>query len=399
MPSLPERFVYNQSNRTSAATRLRNSRFQGVGIPASQPGPSALGPIKKGNPMDSTRASRQAGAEERDEAGYDERARRVLNLFFVLNASRSPISTNDIIYDSDLGYNSGNPESDKRKFLRDRNDLARYGIHIAERKESGASEREESSWAIDRSKTDASLTLLTADDADILLAALGEYAEQPHIPYRPALERIQAKLMGAAGSADSRRVLAPHIGGQSDDPVLQALWSAFTLRKQAVFSYKNAQGDVTKKRFVSIWGFFTQDDLVYFVGFDLGRDAVRTFRVDRVTRVYKPSKSYSIPEDFNITDYQFLPFDLSNNRSVEAAFTFPAGVPMAEIDAITHNRGIRSVSANGTTSWQVTVRDLDAAASFALGHASTGMRPASPAELIDSWNEQIAKAVKAHVRP
>lgn len=349
--------------------------------------------------MDSTRASRQAGAEERDEAGYDERARRVLNLFFVLNASRSPISTNDIIYDSDLGYNSGNPESDKRKFLRDRNDLARYGIHIAERKESGASEREESSWAIDRSKTDASLTLLTADDADILLAALGEYAEQPHIPYRPALERIQAKLMGAAGSTDSRRVLAPHIGGQSDDPVLQALWSAFTLRKQAVFSYKNAQGDVTKKRSVSIWGFFTQDDLVYFVGFDLGRDAVRTFRVDRVTRVYKPSKSYSIPEDFNITDYQFLPFDLSNNRSVEATFTFPVGVPMAEIDAITHNRGTRSVSASGTTSWQVTVRDLDAAASFALGHASTGMRPTSPAELIDSWNEQIAKAVKAHVRP
>lgn len=398
-PSLPKRFVYNQSNRTSAATRLRNSRFQGVGIPASQPGPSALGPIKKGNPMDSTRASRQAGAEERDEAGYDERARRVLNLFFVLNASRSPISTNDIIYDSDLGYNSGNPESDKRKFLRDRNDLARYGIHIVERKESGASEREESSWAIDRSKTDASLTLLTADDADILLAALGEYAEQPHIPYRPALERIQAKLMGAAGSADSRRVLAPHIDGQSDDPVLQALWSAFTLRRQAMFSYKNAQGDVTKKRSVSIWGFFTQDDLVYFVGFDLGRDAVRTFRVDRVTRVYKPSTSYLIPEDFNITDYQFLPFDLSNNRSVEATFTFPVGVPMAEIDAITHNRGTRSVSANGTTSWQVTARDLDAAASFALGHASVGMKPGSPAELIESWNEQIAKAVKAHVRP
>lgn len=349
--------------------------------------------------MDSTRASRQAGAEERDEAGYDERARRVLNLFFVLNASRSPISTNDIIYDSDLGYNSGNPESDKRKFLRDRNDLARYGIHIVEWKENGASEREESSWAIDRSKTDASLALLTADDADILLAALGEYAEQPHIPYRPALERIQAKLMGAAGSADSRRMLAPHMGGQSDDPVLQALWSAFTLRKQAVFSYKNAQGDITKKRSVSIWGFFTQDDLVYFVGFDLGRDAVRTFRVDRVTRVYKPSRSYSIPEDFNITDYQFLPFDLSSNRSVEATFTFPAGVPMAEIDAITHNRGTRSVSASGTTSWQITVRDLDAAASFALGHASTGMRPASPAELIESWNEQIAKAVKAHVRP
>ena len=72
---------------------------------------------------------------------------------------------------------------------------------------------------------------------------------------------------------------------------------------------------------------------------------------------------------------------------------------MAEIDAITHNRGTRSVSASGTTGWQVTVRDLDAAASFALGHASVGMRPASPAELIESWNEQIAKAVKAHVRP
>ena len=43
-----------------------------------------------------------------------------------------------------------------------------------------------------------------------------------------------------------------------------------------------------------------------------------------------------------------------------------------------------------------TVRDLDAAAAFALEHARDGMRPVAPAALVDTWRDTISKAVSAH---
>ena len=352
---------------------------------------------KKGEYMDSTRHPSSGWDAAADEAvGYDDWARRILNLFFVLNASKTPISTSHIIFDADLGYNSGNPDSDKRKFKRDRDELARFGVHVVEHKAEGATENEESSWVIDRTQTQAELGILTTDDADILLAALRDYAGQPGIPYRSALTHIIAKLdnEGAAGAGNT----AASDAAAGGDPVFQALWAAFTLRKNAVFTYTDAQGATTKKRSVDIWGFFTQDECMYFVGFDHGREAARTFRVDRVRSVNKPGKAYAIPDDFNVTDYQFLPFDLADTQAVDASFTFPQGLPAAEIEAITHGRGSLGTGSAGERTWTIPARDLTAAASFALGHAGTGMRPLSPRGLVEAWNNQIAKVVAAHDR-
>ena len=47
--------------------------------------------------------------------------------------------------------------------------------------------------------------------------------------------------------------------------------------------------------------------------------------------------------------------------------------------------------------WTVSVRDLDAAAALAFGHARDGMRPVAPVELIARWNALIEKAVANHV--
>ena len=150
-------------------------------------------------------------------------------------------------------------------------------MHVVEHKAEGATENEESSWVIDRTQTQAELGILTTDDADILLAALRDYAGQPGIPYRSALMHIIAKLdnEGAAGAGNT----AASDAAAGGDPVFQALWAAFTLRKNAVFTYTDAQGATTKKRSVDIWSFFTQDECMYFVGFDHGREAARTFRV------------------------------------------------------------------------------------------------------------------------
>ena len=106
------------------------------------------------------------------EPSFDKTAQRILNLFFVLNSSPEPLTTEQIVLDSDLGYGSGNIDSDKRKFRRDRNKLLERGILIKEVRPAGAQETEESSWTIDREHTFAAGGLITADDADILLNAI-----------------------------------------------------------------------------------------------------------------------------------------------------------------------------------------------------------------------------------
>ena len=62
------------------------------------------------------------------EPSFDKTAQRILNLFFVLNSSPEPLTTEQIVLDSDLGYGSGNIDSDKRKFRRDRDKLLERGI-------------------------------------------------------------------------------------------------------------------------------------------------------------------------------------------------------------------------------------------------------------------------------
>lgn len=66
------------------------------------------------------------------EPSFDKTAQRILNLFFVLNSSPEPLTTEQIVLDSDLGYGSGNIDSDKRKFRRDRDKLLERGILIKE---------------------------------------------------------------------------------------------------------------------------------------------------------------------------------------------------------------------------------------------------------------------------
>ena len=72
--------------------------------------------------------------------GFDKTAQRILNLFFVLNSSPEPLTTEQIVLDSDLGYGSGNIDSDKRKFRRDRDKLLERGIVIREVRAVGAQE-------------------------------------------------------------------------------------------------------------------------------------------------------------------------------------------------------------------------------------------------------------------
>lgn len=340
-------------------------------------------------------------AERTKTSASDATAQRLLNLMFIFNTTDRPLSTDEIISDSDLGYGSDVRESDIRKFRRDRASLAERGIIIAEVSRAGASENEESLWRLDRDRTFAEFGVITPDDAEALAAAIDEYLAGPATPLVKPLESVRRKTLEIAGgrggspAQDGERTRSNAGPGSAAQAVLDLVWAAFSLRRMLPFSYVNAVG-AGSSRTVAIYGIFTHKGVTYITGHDTASNGVRTFRTDRMERVKRPRGTYSIPAGFSINDYLFMPFDFGDGEAVEALFTLPAARGADEVATITRNRGTLTRGADGTWLWAVTVRSLDAAASYALEHARDGMRVSRPRALVQAWTDGIRKAVGAH---
>lgn len=336
---------------------------------------------------------------KRDRIAEDATAQRLLNLAFIFNTTTRPLTTDVIISDTDLGYGSGNRESDVRKFRRDRQKLAEQGFEIVCADGDGTAENEASSWVLDRARTFATAGIITNDDASILADAIDEYLSASLTPLRAPLMRARAKILELVRAGDAPQQQAaggPAAQDGAEQTMLDIVWLAFSLRRALTFSYTNGHGGHSR-RSVAIYGIFSHEGATYIVGFDDAAQAVRTFRVDRMERALRPGKRYEIPASFDIHAYLFLPFDFGDGEAVEASFSLPGAYLPENLMPITHERGALTRAEDGSLVWTVSVRDLDAAAALAFGHARDGMRPVAPVELIARWNALIEKAVANHV--
>lgn len=335
---------------------------------------------------------------KRDRIAEDATAQRLLNLAFIFNTTTRPLTTDEIISDTDLGYGSGNRESDVRKFRRDRQKLAEQGFEIVCADGDGTAENEASSWVLDRARTFATAGIITNDDASILADAIDEYLSASLTPLRAPLMRARAKILELVRADDEpgQAAVAPAPRDTAQQTMLDIVWLAFSLRRKLTFSYTNSRGEHSR-RAVAVYGIFSHEGATYIVGLDDAAQAVRTFRVDRMDRALRPGARYEIPASFDIHAYLFLPFDFGDGEAVEASFRFPGDFLPENLTPITHGRGALTREEDGSLDWTIAVRDLDAAAALALGHARDGMRPVAPAELVAQWNALIEKAVADHV--
>ena len=335
-----------------------------------------------------------ASSEHDSHKRHDETAQRLLNLFFILNTSPTPLTTTQIITDTDLGYGSSNRASDERKFRRDRRKLEEQGIFIKEVTGAIASEIEESAWTIDRESTYSCGGILSADDVDVLVQGIDEYLSAGPTPLATPLHAVRTRALEAQAGWSSTESSGP-TAAETGQPQLDAVWTAFARRAALTMLYRNAQGE-TSKRTVSIYGLFTQGNHTYITGYDDDTDAIRTFRVDRIERAWRPVKPYTIPADFDISDYLFFPFDISDEERVSATFSFPVERSEAEVTACTHHRGeLEHDGAHGWI-WHIDVHDVAAAAALALAHTRDGMRPVDPPELREEWTRALREAVSSH---
>ena len=328
-----------------------------------------------------------------------EGARRMLNLLFSLHVSPRPLTTSEIVDDPEIGYlgkKSATRDSRCKAFRRDRETLAEHGVHIREvlpQSAGGIAVNEESAWGIDRERTHAAQGVLSPYDAEEIVCAIDQVFElHADDPTLWPLQTARTKLCELAGRDPSSPERANE--GRAD---LKSIWNAFDRLKPVEFIYRDARG-IEKKRMVDTYGMFTHGTHSYLVGFDHDAEDLRTFRTDRILSAkHAPDTrpSYVIPAEFDVAGHQFLPFDFSRAAARACTFTFPTGIAAEELAPITQGRGELAQSDDAWT-WNIAVRDLDAAASFTLEHASLGMRAQAPSELAGLIRDHIEKAVSAH---
>jgi proteasome accessory factor B len=204
----------------------------------------------------------------------DQKARRLVNLTLALLDARRPMTVAEIA-SGVPGYGEADPSSAafRRSFERDKEDLRRIGIDL----EVSGSANDEVGYRIVGSQAQLPPIELDADET----AALALAAHSWSLASMATLaERALVKVEASAGTTATPRLLVqPRLDGEG--PALGDLLRAVTTRQEVRFSYVTAQGDRADRR-LQPWGVVSWRRRWYVTGFDLEREAQRTFRISRV---------------------------------------------------------------------------------------------------------------------
>ncbi|MFU8840393.1 MAG: helix-turn-helix transcriptional regulator [Nitriliruptoraceae bacterium] len=193
---------------------------------------------------------------------------RLVNLTIALLEARAPMTLSEIRRRTGY-YQADNPESARRTFERDKDELRRLGIPI----ETGtAPMSDEVGYRIPRRAYELPDVALTAEEVASLALAV-DLTGTPGTPL--ALAKLAAR---SPDPAPLPGPVATHVDLRADavDAVAEAVLSRRVLR----FTYRAADGS-TSLRTLDPFGVVQRRGAWYLVGRDHGRDALRAFRLDR----------------------------------------------------------------------------------------------------------------------
>ncbi len=275
---------------------------------------------------------------------------RLLNLVGLLLETPTPL-TFEQIRETLEGYQGDNIDSVKRKFERDKDMLRAYGVPLemigtdAWEVEQGYTIRKERYYLPEIRFTPEEITAL-------YLAAHGgsETAE--------ATQGVRKLLYGAEGG-----ILTGGPGGplavetDADSARLLAAADGANKHRRLRFGYRTAQG-AASERTVDAYGVVFRSGHWYLVGHDHGRDAIRAFRLSRVTSdPIDVGEGATPPEGFHAIDHvDAAPWNAADVPVARIAFG-PAAAVLAEASIVGATR--EAVRADG---WAIiAVRSADPA--------------------------------------
>jgi proteasome accessory factor B len=218
---------------------------------------------------------------------------RLVNLTVAFLEARRPMTLAELRRRTGY-YTQGDPESSRRMFERDKDDLRRLGVPIETREVAFG---DEVGYVVDRAAYELADVDLTAEEvAALSLAVQLTGSEGSHL----ALAKLAARAPDPADLATSpttRVSLVP-------DPV-DAVADAVVARVPVRFPYRTAGGE-TAERTVDPYAIVQRRGAWYLVGRDHARDAIRAFRLDRMVgraREAGAPGGYLVPEGFDPAEH------------------------------------------------------------------------------------------------
>lgn len=235
---------------------------------------------------------------------------RQLSLISYLMAERRPVTALEIRRDVE-GYSGMNEDAFARRFYADRAELESLGIQLTvDKPADGIAEQENYSLrpenfhlpAIAFSDTElaALQTALTLLDGEFA------YAE----PLRLALQQLSWGRPSPLNAPEQRAValgITASPGGHDLSQRLAKIETAIFRQKTVTFDYYTMERDATEPRKVDPFALLFQNGQFYLVGRSHERDAMRVFRLSRITGkvayATKAEHDFKRPTDFDPREY------------------------------------------------------------------------------------------------
>jgi predicted DNA-binding transcriptional regulator YafY len=201
----------------------------------------------------------------------------------------------------------------------------------------------------------------------------------------------------ALANDDGTSIRAPR--AIADPDVLRTLGKALHARKAVTFVYRSMHSDSENARTVEPYGLFFLNAHWYLVGRDLGDDAVKNFRVNRITRPrVNASRSgtpdYQVPAGFNLREHarSRQPWELGEHEVTEAVVEIrgESGATMAAAEVGQRVPGQARRRA-------FSVRRTDAFARWCLSFAGE-IVPVAPASLVEEYERERAATLARYAR-
>jgi len=284
---------------------------------------------------------------------------RLFNLVGLLLETSTPM-TFDQIRDTLEAYQSENLESAKRKFERDKDILRAYGVPL----EMTATDvwEVEQGYIIPKDRYYLPEITFTPEEITALYLAAHGGSEATD-----AAQGVRKLLYGAEGGLLTGEAGGPlSVESDTDQALLMTAAGAASARRRVRFGYRTAQGSRSDRE-IDVFGVVFRGGHWYLVGHDRERDAVRAFRLSRVTAGLDDVGAGTPPPDgFRAIEHvEAGPWNVSGAERARVAFG-PAAAVLAE--ASTPGAIRESVRDDGWTILLMPAPDTETLAPLLLGY-------------------------------
>jgi proteasome accessory factor B len=307
---------------------------------------------------------------------------RLLNLVGLLLETNTPLTFDQIRATLD-GYDGDNLDSVKRKFERDKDMLRAYGVPL-EMTGTDAWEVEQG-YIIPKDRYYLPEISFTPEEITALYLASQTGSEATEVA-----QGVRKLLYGAEGGLLTGVAGNPlAVEGDTAQERLISAARAASERRAVRFGYRTAQGAVSE-RAVDAFGVVFRGGHWYLVGHDRDRDAIRAFRLSRVTSDPEDiGEGTTPPADFRAIDHvEAGPWNAEAGEWGQVAFG-PAAAVLAE--ASTPGARRSSVRDDGWVVLSIPAARIEDLALLVLGYGPEA-EALEPAALRDAVLERLEAA-------